>query len=159
MRVPPRQVKISAVAFSKADPARVFVILKDGTNWPKWSIFDSVELERPGRDEPHGVGAIRVFVTKITRAREEVVELVHDRRLAYVLLDGFPLLDYHAVVEIEPDDGGSRINWSASFYPKYPFTGWFWSLALGKTLRTLSARLADAAESPPTPSDAVVFEA
>jgi hypothetical protein len=153
-----RQVRISAVACSKADSAQVFAILRDGANWPNWSIFDSVELERPGHDEPHGVGAIRVFVTRITRAREEVVELIPDRRLAYVLLDGFPLLDYHAVVEIQPEGGGSRITWSASFFPKYLGTRWFWSLILGKTLRTLSAQLAGAAESPRAPLGMVMSQ-
>src|SRR5262249_44710266 len=136
----------SATAHSKADPARVFTILADAPGWPRWSIFDSVEHNRPGRDHPHGVGSIRTFITKVSRAREEVVELVPNRRLAYVLLAGFPLRDYKAVVEIEPESDGSRVTWSASFYPKYFGTGWFWSLLLGNTLATMSKRLAAVAE-------------
>ena len=100
-----QQIRISATARSKADPARVFAILNDPPGWPSWSIFDAVELNRPGRDAPHGVGSIRTFVTKVSRAREEVVELIPDRRLTYVLLAGFPLRDYKAVVEIEPEFG------------------------------------------------------
>jgi uncharacterized protein YndB with AHSA1/START domain len=142
-----RQIRISATATSKADAARVFAILSDAPGWPSWSIFDSVEPNRPGRDEPHGVGSIRTFVTNVSRAREEVVELIPNRRLAYVLLAGFPLLDYKAVVEIEPEsEGGSRITWSAAFYPKYFGTGWFWSVLLRRTLATMSKKLAAAAE-------------
>jgi hypothetical protein len=151
-----RQIRISATARSKADPARVFAILNDAPGWPSWSIFDSVELNRPGRDEPHGVGSIRTFVTKVSRAREEVVELIPNRRLAYVLLAGFPLRDYKAVVEIEPEsEGGSRITWSAAFYPKYSGTSWFWSALLRRTLATMSKKLAAVAEARFAPRAAV----
>ena len=135
-------IRISATAHSKADAAAVFSILKDAPNWPRWSMFDAVELDRPGRDEPYGVGSIRTFITRVSRATEEVVELVPNRRLAYVLLAGFPFRDYRAVVEIEPETNGSQITWSCSFYPKYFGTGWFWSMIMRRTLRTLTAQLA-----------------
>jgi hypothetical protein len=140
-----QQIRISTTAHSKADPATVFAVLKDAPNWPHWSIFDAVELNRPGRDEPHGVGSIRTFITKVSRAREEVVELVPNRRMAYILLAGFPFRDYKAAVEIEPEAGGSRITWSCAFYPKYAGTGWFWSMMMRQTLRTMVAKLAAAA--------------
>jgi len=137
-------ITISATAHSKADAATVFRVLKDAPNWPRWSMFDAVEFNRPGRDEPHGVGSIRTFITKISRSMEEVVELVPNRRLAYVLLAGLPFRDYRAVVEIEPEPTGSRVTWSCSFYPKYVGTGWFWSIVMRRTLRTVSAQLAAA---------------
>jgi len=68
--------------------------------------------------------------------------LVPNRRLAYVLLAGFPFRDYRAVVEIESETTGSRVTWSCSFYPKYFGTGWFWSMIMRRTLRTLTAQLA-----------------
>ena len=84
----------------------------------------------------------------MSRAREEVVELIPDRRLTYALLAGFPLRDYKAVVEIEPEsEGGSRITWSAAFYSKYFGAGRFWSALLGRTLATMSKKLAAAAEA------------
>ena len=137
-------ITISATAHSNADAVTVFSVLKDAPNWPRWSMFDAVEFDRPGRDEPHGVGSIRTFITKVSRATEEVVELVPNRRLAYVLLAGLPFRNYQAVVEIEPETNGSRVTWSCSFYPKYFGTGWFWSMVMRRTLRTLSAQLAAA---------------
>jgi hypothetical protein len=137
-------ITISATAHSSADAATVFGVLRDAPDWPRWSLFDAVELNRPGRDEPHGVGSIRTFITRISRAREEVVELVPNRRLAYVLLDGLPFRNYRAVVEIEPEPGGSRVTWSCSFYPKYVGTGWFWAMVMRHTLKTVSAQLAAA---------------
>ena len=137
-------IRISATAHSEADAATVFGVLRDAPNWPRWSMFDAVEFNRPGRDEPHGVGSIRTFITKISRSMEEVVELVPNRRLAYVLLAGLPFRDYQAVVEIEPEPTGSRVTWSCSFYPKYVGTGWFWSIVMRRTLRRVSAQLAAA---------------
>ncbi|MBV9459448.1 MAG: SRPBCC family protein [Bradyrhizobium sp.] len=93
-------------------------------------------------NEPYGVGSIRTFITRVSRATEEVIELVPNRRLAYVLLAGFPFRDYRAVVEIESETTGSRVTWSCSFYPKYFGTGWFWSMIMRRTLRTLTAQLA-----------------
>lgn len=139
-----RPIIISATAHSNADTATVFGILKDAPNWPSWSMFDAVELNQAGRDEPHGVGSIRTFVTKISRSKEKVVELVPNRRLAYVLLDGLPFRNYQAAVEIEPDRTGSHITWSCSFHPKYFGTGWFWSLVMRRTLKTVSEQLAAA---------------
>jgi hypothetical protein len=96
-------------------------------------MFDRFELERPGRDEPFGVGAIRVFITKVSRAREEIVELVPERRLSYVSLSGLPLRNYRADVDIAPEaSGGAVIDWRASFEPKHFGTGWFWRLFMAR---------------------------
>jgi uncharacterized protein YndB with AHSA1/START domain len=139
------RIRVAAAATSSADPARVFALLKDGSTWPDWTMFDSFELERPGRDEPYGVGAIRVFITRVSRAREEVVEIVPDQRLGYVLLSGFPFRDYRANVDLEPlPGGGTSISWRASFNPKY--LGWFWRLFMTRVLATIVAHLAAAAE-------------
>jgi Polyketide cyclase / dehydrase and lipid transport len=146
-----RRIRVAATAKSSADPARVFTLLKDGSTWPDWAMFDSFELARPGVHEPHGVGAIRVFITKVSRAREEVVELVLDRRLSYVLLSGFPLREYRADVDLEPtNNGGTSISWRASFYPKYFGTGWFWRLFMMRVLATTATQLASAVERPTT---------
>src|SRR5512138_1903925 len=112
------RLEVAAQAESRADPATVFGLLKDGSTWPDWAKFDSCELERPGGHEPYGVGAIRVLSTRITRSREEIVELVPDRRVSYVLLSGLPLSDYRADVDLAPTGaGGTTIRWRAAFCP------------------------------------------
>jgi Polyketide cyclase / dehydrase and lipid transport len=112
-------------------------------------MFDAFELERPGHAEPMGVGAIRVFVTRVSKAREEIVELIPDRRLSYVLLSGFPLRNYRADVDLTPDaSGGTSISWRASFDPIYRGTGWFWRLFLARVLKKSAADLAAGAENP-----------
>lgn len=140
-------VNVAAQAESRADPATVFRLLKDGSTWTDWAKFDSFELERPGQHETYGVGAIRVLSSKLTRAREEIVEVVPDRRVSYVLLSGLPLRAYHAEVELaSAANGGTVIRWRAAFYPQHVVMGWFWRRFMTWVLATLVRRLALAAE-------------
>ena len=144
---PERVIKVQATAQSKAPPSAVFALLKDGATWPDWTIFDAFTLEREGRDEPMGVGGIRVLSTALTRSREQVVELVPDRRLSYVVLSGFPFRNYRADVDLTPNaGGGTSIAWRASFEAKYKGTGWFWRFFMTAVLRKVASDLAAAAE-------------
>jgi uncharacterized protein YndB with AHSA1/START domain len=147
MDVRERAIWVSATATSEAPPPTVFALLKDGATWPDWTMFDAFELERPGEGGRSGVGEIHVFSTALTHAREEVVELVPDRRLSYILLSGFPFKDYRADVDLSVrEDGGTSIAWRASFDPKYKGTGWFWRLFVTAVLKKVASDLAIGAE-------------
>jgi uncharacterized protein YndB with AHSA1/START domain len=142
-----RAIRVQATATSTAPPQAVFALLKDGATWPDWTIFDAFELVQPGEGGPSGVGEIHVFSTALTRAREEIVELVPDRRLSYILLSGFPFRDYRADVDLSArEDGGTSIEWRAAFDPKYKGTGWFWRLFMTAVLRKIASDLAAGAE-------------
>ena len=109
-------------------------------------MFKSAELELAGKNEPYGVGAIRVFSTSVTRAREQVVELIPDQQLSYVLLAGLPFRNYRADVRLtSPGGSDTRIDWTASFQCRYG-TGWFWRLFMNGVLSELARQLAVAAE-------------
>jgi hypothetical protein len=143
------KIDIHATAESRADAGSVFALLRDGATWPKWSLFNKFELEQRGSPDPLGVGAIRVFVTSVSRAREQVVELIPSRRLSYILLSGFPFRDYRADVDLEPlAAGGTLIHWHSTFYAKHVGTGWFWRLFMRRAIRDVAAKLAKAAENP-----------
>ena len=55
--------------------------------------------------------------------RDQVAELVADRRFGYRHLAGLPVRDYRATIDLDPDDGGTRIRWQVSFLPRLPGTG------------------------------------
>lgn len=142
-----RRIEVSVAVDCRADPAVIFGLLKDGSTWPHWAMFDSFELERPGHNETYGVGAIRVFSTKVSRSREEVTEVIPDRKLAYALLSGFPLRDYRAEIElVQTRTETTTIAWRAAFNPKYFGTGWFWRLFIKAVLATTAKQLAVASE-------------
>ena len=142
-------IKIAAIANSRADPGKVFALLKDPNTWPLWSMFELAELQSPGCGDRLRVGAVRIFRTRTSCAREQIVELVPDRRLSYMLLSGMPLRDYQANVDLAPlPDGGTSIRWQSSFDAKYPGTGWFWRMVMNRVLRNTAEKLAAGAENP-----------
>ncbi|MEQ4305156.1 SRPBCC family protein [Plantactinospora sp. B6F1] len=134
--------EIDVRVHTTAGPAVVYALLVDGAGWPTWSPLGSFELERPGADEPEGVGAIRVFRTGRVTSRERVVERVPDRRFSYELLSGLPLRDYRADVDLTPERGGTSIRWHSTFSARVPGTGWLYRLALGRFIGKVAAGLA-----------------
>jgi hypothetical protein len=140
---------IDRQAWSPASPAAVYRLLRAGETWPDWSPIDGFELEHEGAEGGESLGAIRVFRTGRTRSREEIVELVPDRRFSYALLSGLPLRGYRADVDLEPHDGGTTIRWRSHFRAKLPGTGFLFRRFLGGFIqRCVDGLAACAAESP-----------
>jgi hypothetical protein len=85
------------------------VTLHDGTA----QITDNGSFEhvRSGRDEPCGVGSVRIFRTWPLKIVEEVVDLVPERRVSYIVHRGLPFRDYRADIELTAGaDGGTTIR-------------------------------------------------
>ena len=141
-----RQRHIEVTQHSAAPPAAVFALLVDGETWPLWSPIEAFELERTGDPPPEGVGAIRLLRRGRTTGRDEIVEVVPDRRLSYRSLSGLPVRDYRAQVGLEPDGNGTAIRWQASFFPKVPGTGWLLERGLRRFLEQCARGLAEHAE-------------
>ena len=119
-----KQRHISIHVKTAAPPRAVFRLLADGPTWTTWSPIESFDLERPGDPPPEGVGAIRVFRLGRTTGRDQLLEVVPDRRLAYASLSGLPVRDYVGQVDLTPSaDGGTSIHWHSDFFPKVPGTG------------------------------------
>ena len=137
------KLEIDARAWSTADPDTVYALLADGRTWPTWSGIDSFVLRERGEGDPEGLHAVREFHTGRSVSIERIVELAPGRRLSYVLLEGLPLRDYRADVDLTPRDGGTDIRWHSTFFPKRPGTGWIYRLALGKFIRSCVKGLAD----------------
>ena len=134
--------RIEHRATSTADPATVYALLRDGAGWPTWSPIESFELERPGAEEPEGLGAVRVFRSGRVTGRDEIVELVPDRRFSYAHTSNLPVRDYRADVDLEPTAEGTAIRWVSSFDPKVPGTGWLLRRGLDGFVAQLTRGLA-----------------
>jgi uncharacterized protein YndB with AHSA1/START domain len=115
--------RIEQHATTTADPATVYALLRDGASWPAWSPIESFELERPGADEPEGIGAVRRLRNGRVTGHDEIVELVPDRRFAYSHTSNLPVRDYRGEIDLEATAGGTAIRWVTSFEPKLPGTG------------------------------------
>jgi hypothetical protein len=139
-------LEIDVTARSTADPATVYELLADSSVWPTWSPIGSFELVRPGQGTPCGLGAIRIFRTGRVTSREEIVELIPNRRLSYTLLSGLPLRGYRADIDLTPDDsgpdGGTIIRWHSRFTAAVRGTGWFYRWFLGRFIQRSADGLA-----------------
>jgi hypothetical protein len=145
---------VEAIGWSPAPPSAVYNLLVDVATWPTWSGHKRTELVERGEGDGDGVRAVRILERGGVRSREQVVELVTDRRLGYVLLSGLPLRDYRANVDLAPERGGTAIRWSSDFSAKVPGTGRLFRLALGRFIATAVESLAARAAAVAAPQGA-----
>ncbi|MBV8985917.1 MAG: SRPBCC family protein [Acidimicrobiia bacterium] len=139
--------EIDEKAWSPAAPETVYALLADGATWPTWSGIGSFELREEGDTGGESLNAVRAFHTGRSTSIERLVELVPGRRLSYILLEGLPLRDYRADVDLTPKDGGTAIRWHSTFTAKRPGTGWLYRLVLGRFIRGCVRGLAEHAAS------------
>jgi uncharacterized protein YndB with AHSA1/START domain len=138
--------RIDVHSVSPAPPEAVWALLADATTWPSWSSFDEAEIERPGDDEPQGIGTLRRFRRGRVRSRERIVAFDPPRHVAYTLLSGLPLRDYRGEVTLTPTGtGGTDIRWQSRYRLKIPGTGRTVRKKLGAFIQETADALAQAA--------------
>lgn len=148
MQATMKRIELVEQSESAASPPEIYALLKNSSTYPDWSMVDSYKMERPGKNESHDIGEIRVLTTGPFVMLEEMTEFDPNRCVAYRLLSGFPLSDYRARTLLEAlPEGGTRILWQSSFYPKYGGTAWFWRFLMRHILRRFVRDLARAAEA------------
>lgn len=88
-------------------------MLTDHQGMSTWARGVTVTLERDGRLDRNGAGAIRRVTMFRSVIREEVTAFEAPERLAYRALSGMPLPDYRGEVTVKPRNGvaGSLITW------------------------------------------------
>lgn len=147
------RVQVDARGQSAASPATVYAVAKDSSGYPRWSRIGEFVNVRSGRDEPFGVGSVRIFRTWPLTIVEEVVDLVPDRRISYIVHRGLPFRDYKADIDLTPiAGGGTAIHWRSSFYPTIPGTGFLCRTFMHRVLTEMLPALAAEAERIEQPS-------
>ena len=131
--------RIEHTAITAAEPATVYALLRDGSTWPEWGPIDAYALVRPGAEEPEGIGAVRELRSGRITGRDEIVQLIPDRRLSYAHTSSLPVRDYRGDIDLEPVPEGTRIRWAVGFDPRFPGTG----PLVRRALEGFIARLAD----------------
>lgn len=139
--------RIEQHAVTTADPAIVYALLREGASWPAWTPIESSEIERPGADEPEGVGAVRRFRSGRVTGHDEIVELVPNRRFAYAHTSNLPVRNYRGEVDLEPTAAGTAIRWVSTFDPKIPGTGGLMRRGLARFIAQCTNGLAEHAAS------------
>jgi hypothetical protein len=138
-----RRYQIDVTAPTEADPGAVYALLREGATWPRWSVIDSFALEREGKDEPEGVGAVRLLRNGRILGHDEITGFTKDRSFSYAHTSSLPVRDYRGEVTLTPvDGGGTTIHWRVSYFPKYFGTGWFLRLGLTRFITGMTRGLA-----------------
>jgi hypothetical protein len=140
-------VEIDVSAHSSATPSTVYEVAKNSEAYPRWSRIGSFEHMRDGALERYGVGSQRIYRTWPLTLLEEVVELIPDRSVGYVLLSGLPLRGYRANIDLSPSPGGgTAIRWHNHFYTTVPGTRWCFKWFMQMVLDEMAPQLAREAE-------------
>jgi ribosome-associated toxin RatA of RatAB toxin-antitoxin module len=142
-----KRVRVEVTGQTAASPSTVYEVAKDSSEYPHWSRIGSFEHVRSGSDEPYGVGSVRIFRTWPIELLEEVVELVPERRVAYIVHRGLPFRDYRADIDLTPGaGGGTTICWHCDFHAKVPGTGFLCRAFMRRVLAEMVPALAAEAE-------------
>lgn len=124
----------------------VWETLADVPGWVRWGPFDESALERPGNDDPPGVGAVRRVRTGRRVVREEITAFEPVHRMTYHLLGGLPVSAYVAEVLLDADGDGTRITWAATLRPRLPGTGGLIRRRLESAVGEVARALAEEAD-------------
>jgi uncharacterized protein YndB with AHSA1/START domain len=135
---------------SAAPPATVFDVLADTPRWKEWggATVSTSEWEREGDPAPGGVGAVRRVGRWPLFGREQILECEPPSHMAYTVLSGVPVRDYHADIDLTADsaDTGTVIHWRATFEPRIPGTGAFFAAMFHRLIGDYARRAAAEAE-------------
>lgn len=138
---------VATTAVAAAPIEVVWARVADISTWSQWGKWDETTRVRDGEPEPDGVGAWRRFRRGRRVHTEEVVAFEPPHRLAYEVLEGLPVRDYHAEVTLEPVGGGTRIRWVADFDGANPIGGWATRQVLARFFPATARALARTAEA------------
>ena len=108
-------IAVRARRWTSGPPERVWELVGRASNWPQWSLAKNASLEREGSPDPDGVGAIRRLSTGPGGTREEVITWEPPRLLEYRVLSGLPIVDHRATLTLTANEGGTDIDWRATF--------------------------------------------
>ena len=112
-----RTFEISRSTTVAAPPERVFALLEDFRQWPRWSPWEGLDpaLERTYTGPATGLGSTYSWSgnRRAGRGRMEITALEPGRRVEIDLRfeKPFPSHD-QTVLALEPTDGGTEVTWT-----------------------------------------------
>lgn len=115
----PSPQKVEKSVTIKAEPAKVWALVKDFGNMHKWHpAVTSTKLEKKGND------TFRTLTLKDGGTIYEKLRSIDDEgmRLKYEIVEGsLPVSDYYSIISVAPgpNAGESTVTWMGRFYRVY----------------------------------------
>lgn len=98
---------------------------------------------RDGQGHPDGVGSVRSNQVLPLPAFEETVTVFESpSRIEYRITRGSPLRNHHGIIRFTPQGTGTRLDYTITFDPRIPLTGWLVRLITEHDLRKGLTRVA-----------------
>jgi uncharacterized protein YndB with AHSA1/START domain len=121
-----------------AAPAEVvFEVLTDHAKYSELTPLRKSELERKGKADPNGVGAIRKLTAVGPPMREEVIAFEAPSRFSYTVLSGLPVRDHVGTVELTPSGAGTKMVYAVRTQPTLPVVGFAVVAAIRRAIKGL----------------------
>lgn len=115
-------MKASHTAKVSASPEQVWTVLADHEGMSDWGPLVKVTVDKPSAAVPGGIGTVRRVSAPgpAPDLVEEITEFEPGKRLAYKGLQGIPLKNYRATIDLRPLPTGTEITWTLQADSKLP---------------------------------------
>ncbi|GBG15665.1 uncharacterized protein NMK_3276 [Novimethylophilus kurashikiensis] len=120
----PSPQKVEKEVVIKADPAKVWALVKDFGNMQKWHPAVASDKVENKKDENGQDATFRLLTLKDGGTIYEKLKSVNDAdmKLKYEIEEGvLPVTDYNSTITVKagPGAGETTVNWLGRFYRKY----------------------------------------
>jgi len=103
---------------------KFFDLLIDHEAWTNSELLPEIQIIKPGKDYPLGLGAVRLVLSDDMRIEEDIVGFKSPEYFSYASRNGvMPVNDFLGKLFLEEKDGGVLIKYVGSFNPKQSGTG------------------------------------
>jgi uncharacterized protein YndB with AHSA1/START domain len=120
-RPQPDNQRILASALVQALPAEVFHLVNDNQALSQWSGLGRFTPVAGAAEQ--GVGAQRNVATPMGSMREQITHWQLDQSVRYRIIDSRLLINHQGEINLSPEAGGTRVNWSVRFRSGIPGLG------------------------------------
>lgn len=100
-------------------------------------MMGEISLEKPGKDHPYGLGAVRKITIDKINLIEDIVGFEPPRYMSYAVREGMPVKNYQGKFFIEPQGEGIRLRYIGSFDPKLFGTNWLFKYIFRSRMKTM----------------------
>lgn len=128
------------------DRQKFFDLFVDPKAWSESDILQgTITINKPGKDYPQGLGAIRTLQTGSMSIKEDIVGFESPKYFSYATYNGsLPVNDFGGELFFEEKDGGVLIKYKGGFNPKYFGTGWIFKYFFSSAQKGVFKKLGQA---------------
>lgn len=119
----------------KASSERIFEVLSSHEGYTDLPGMNIARLERAGRVDKNGEGAVRYLKSGPAWFREEITVFERPQRMDYLILASLlPLEHKGASIRLRETAEGTEVSWTSTFRVKVPLLGGVLSRLLAKQM-------------------------